>query len=177
MSDMTSKGTACPSDPSICLADLQRLEDIEEIKQLKARYFRFVDLHWWPELRDLFTDDAVFEIGESTSSPKTSEEFVASIGRHLNEATSVHHGHMPEIRIVDAETAHGIWAMFDVVEPSTRSGYPVLTGYGHYTESYRKIDGRWRIARLRLTRLKRSVDSVVVEGETVDGRRQFSEPW
>lgn len=177
MTDVTSAGDECPAQPGVSLADVQQLKDIEEIKQLKARYFRFLDLHWWPELRDLFTDYAVFEIGESTSSPKTPEEFVASVGRHLNEATSVHHGHMPEIRIVDIETAHGIWAMFDAVEPSARSGYPVLTGYGHYTESYRKVDGRWRIARLRLTRLKRSVDSIVVEGATVDGRRPFIEPW
>ncbi|MFI7195133.1 nuclear transport factor 2 family protein [Nocardia nova] len=176
MSDK-SDGQACPIDLSTCFAEVQRLKDIEEIKQLKACYFRYVDLHWWSELRALFTDDAVFEIGESTSSPKTSDEFVASVGRHLNEAMSVHHGHMPEIRIVDAETAYGIWAMFDAVEPSTRSGYPALTGYGHYTESYRRIDGRWRIARLRLTRLKRSVDSVVLEGRAVDGRRPFIEPW
>ncbi|MGX4688134.1 nuclear transport factor 2 family protein [Streptomyces sp. JNUCC 63] len=157
--------------------EVQRLKDVEEIKKLKARYFRYVDLHWWPELRGLFTDDALFEIGESTSGPGTADEFVASIGRHLGEAMSVHHGHMPEIEIVDAETAHGIWAMFDVVEPSPSSGYPVLTGFGHYTEDYRKVDGQWRIARLRLTRLRRSVDGDVIEGAKVDGRREFMEPW
>jgi hypothetical protein len=27
-------------------------------------------------------------------------------------------------------------------------------GYGHYHEEYRKAGGRWRIRRLRLTRLK-----------------------
>ncbi len=177
MPNDTSTGHEGANDSGSYLADIRRLGDIEEIKQLKARYFRYVDLHWWPELRGLFADDAVFEIGESTSCPRTSEEFVASVGRHLSEAVSVHHGHMPEIRIVDAETAHGIWAMFDLVEPSAGSGYPALTGYGHYTESYRKIDGRWRITRLRLTRLKRSVDGAVVEGDGVDGRREFVEPW
>ncbi|PWI10449.1 nuclear transport factor 2 family protein [Streptomyces sp. NWU339] len=156
--------------------DVQWLKDVEEIKRLKARYFRYVDLHWWPELRSLFTDDAVFEIGESSSAPRTTEEFVTSVGRHLGEAMSVHHGHMPEIEIVDAGTAHGIWSMFDVVEPSPSSGYPVLTGYGHYTEDYRKVDGQWRIARLRLTRLRRSVDGNVIDGAQVNGRRKFAEP-
>jgi len=41
---------------------VDRLWAIEQIKQLKARYFRYLDLHWWHELRELFTDDAVFEI-------------------------------------------------------------------------------------------------------------------
>jgi len=157
-------------------ADLQRLKDIEEIKRLKARYFRYVDLHWWPELRELFTDDAVFEIGESTTSPRTADEFIASIERHLGQAMSVHHGHMPEIEIVGSDTAHGIWAMFDRVEPGSDSEYPVLTGFGHYTEEYHKVGGRWRIARLRLTRLARSVDGRVVDGSEVRGRRDFVEP-
>jgi hypothetical protein len=89
---------------------------------------------------------------------------------------SVHHGHMPEIEVVDEENAHGIWAMHDIVEPSPGSGYPLLTGYGHYTEEYRKIEGEWRIARLRLTRLKRTVDGAVDIGNKVDGRREFAEP-
>lgn len=157
-------------------AEVQRLRDIEEIKSLKSRYFRYVDLHWWPELRSLFTDDAVFEIEESTSSPKSADEFVAAIERHLGRAMSVHHGHMPEIEVVDAERAHGIWAMYDLVEPAADAGYPVLTGYGHYTEEYRKVQGQWRIARLRLSRLKRSTDGEVVLGASVDGRRDFAEP-
>jgi hypothetical protein len=28
-----------------------------------------------------------------------------------------------------------------------------FVGYGHYHEEYRKVEGDWRIARLRLTRL------------------------
>ncbi len=154
---------------------VQRLSDIEAIKQLKARYFRYMDLHWWPELRGLFTDDAVFELGEITPSPSSPDEFLA-LAQHLGDMMSVHHGHMPEIEIVDATTAHGIWSMFDLVEPSSTSGFPVLTGFGHYTEDYRRVDGEWRIASLRLTRLKRSVGGTVVEGNRVDGRRQFQEP-
>lgn len=156
--------------------EVRRLADIEEIKRLKARYFRYLDLHWWSELRALFTDDAAFEIGESTTAPRTADEFVAALRRHLDQAMSVHHGHMPEVEVLDAEHAYGIWAMYDLVEPAIGSGYPLLTGYGHYTEAYRKIDGHWRIAHLRLSRLKRSVDGAVVDGAEVDGRRAFSEP-
>jgi hypothetical protein len=164
------------SDLAQLKAEVQRLRDIQEIETLKARYFRYVDLHRWPELRELFTDDATFEIAESTSSPNSVDEFIGAIDRHLSQAMSVHHGHMPEITIVDGENAHGIWAMYDLVEPPTDSSYPLLTGYGHYTEEYRKVDGEWRIARLRLTRLKRSVDGTVDIGTDVNGRRTFIEP-
>jgi hypothetical protein len=155
---------------------LRRLEAIEEIKRLKASYFRYLDLHWWDELRSLFTDDAVYDIGESTARPATPEDFLGRVRSHLTQAMTVHHGHMPEITIVDDTHAHGIWAMYDLVEPAPDSGYPVLTGFGHYTEEYRKVEGRWRIARLRLTRLKRSVDGRVVDGDRVDGPRAFAEP-
>ena len=37
------------------------LEDIEEVKQLKARYFRCVDLKRWPEFREVFSDDCWYE--------------------------------------------------------------------------------------------------------------------
>lgn len=134
-----------------------RLVAIEDIKQLKARYFRLLDLHRWDEFRELFTQDLVVDVGESTSQPRDRDEFVASVRTHLDDALTVHHGHMPEIEILDDTHARGTWAMYDLVEPPATSPFPLLTGFGHYHEEYRKVDGRWRIARLQLTRLKRVV--------------------
>ncbi|MDP9182145.1 MAG: nuclear transport factor 2 family protein [Actinomycetota bacterium] len=148
---------------------LARLEAVEEIKVLKASYFRLLDLHRWDELRALFTDDARFEIDESRSQPAGPDAFVAAVSAHLDRAMTVHHGHTPEIRVLDGVHAEGIWAMYDLVEPARESGHPLLTGFGHYEEEYRKVEGRWRIARLRLTRLKR-----VVDGEVRDGQDVFS---
>ncbi len=63
---------------------------------------------------------------------------------------TVHHGHMPEIEVVDATHARGIWAMYDRLEyPDGR----VRSGAGHYDEEYRLVDGTWRIARMTLNRL------------------------
>lgn len=154
---------------------LARLEAVEDIKALKARYFRLLDLHRWDELRALFTDDARFDIGESRSQPADADGIVAAVRSHLDQAMTVHHGHMPEIEVLDAMHARGVWAMQDLVEPPADSGYPVLSGFGHYDEDYRKVDGQWRIARLRLTRLKRVVDGVVVQGQAVSGRRDGPE--
>ena len=54
-----------------------------------------------------------------------------------------------------AQTAEGIWAMFDHVEyPAESEGPGSFRGYGHYFESYRKIDGYWRIEKMKLARLR-----------------------
>ena len=47
--------------------------------------------------------------------------------------------------------------MYDLVETPPESEYESHTGWGHYTEEYRKVDGRWLISRTQLTRLKREV--------------------
>lgn len=136
---------------------VERLASIEEIRGLKARYFRFVDTKDWDGFAELFTDDLQIDFEESTSRPLTKDQFVASVARHFQGAMSVHHGHVPEIEILDAEHARGIWPMYDLVETPPESEYESHTGWGHYTEEYRKVDGRWLISRTQLTRLKREV--------------------
>ena len=44
---------------------VQRLIDIEAIKQLKARYFRAIDRKEWDELGQVFAPDAVLEVPEA----------------------------------------------------------------------------------------------------------------
>jgi hypothetical protein len=59
--------------------------------------------------------------------------------------------HAPEIELTSETTARGVWALEDVV----RFGPGVnLRGYGHYHETYEKIDGQWRIKSSKLTRLR-----------------------
>jgi hypothetical protein len=130
--------------------------DIEEIKQLKARYFRYVDTKQWEKLRTVFTDDVRFE-GITPHDPGP-DAFIATQSARLAEAKSIHQGHMPEIRIVRPDYARGTWSMFDWVEfpePATegpRAGQRGAVGYGYYQEQYRKVDGTWKISFMRLTR-------------------------
>jgi hypothetical protein len=54
----------------------------------------------------------------------------------------------------DPTPAKGIWAMQDLLRwPDGRE----LHGYGHYHETYERIDGAWRIKTLKLTRLRTDV--------------------
>ena len=141
---------------------VRRLVAIEEIRRLKAAYFRCVDYHHWDEFRELFTEDLVVDFAETTSHPTNRDEFVASVRRHFERSTySVHHGHEPEIVVHDDDHATGIWPMFDVVVMPEGSGYESHTGYGRYNEEYRRNGGRWRIARSQLTRVHR----VVIDNE------------
>lgn len=77
-------------------------------------------------------------------------QIIASISEALENATSVHHGHMPEIELTSDTTASGIWAMFDYLVFPDRT----LKGYGHYEEQYAKENGQGKIKSVRLTRLR-----------------------
>lgn len=143
-------------------------EDRSALAELKAAYFRLLDTKRWAAWRELFTDDMVF-INESgpvpTEAPPmttSGDDFVEMVSATLADAVTVHQGHTPELTFADDRHAHGVWAMFDWVEHAGNGGSG-LQGFGHYHERYVKgDDGRWRIALLRLTRLR--VDPVPPSG-------------
>jgi hypothetical protein len=135
---------------------VQRLLDIEAIKQLKARYFRCLDQKRWDDWGRVFAANCVMEVPEADMVNNGRAEIVKNVSAALEGARTVHHGHMPEIELTGPDSARGTWAMFDFVEwPTSRSGGRVgLTGFGHYIEEYVREDGEWRIARTRLERLR-----------------------
>lgn len=138
---------------------VSRLEAIEEIKQLKGRYFYYLDSKNWDEWRKVFTDDAVMDVsGQFPDAPdketfvyRGGDTIVASVSPAVALMVTAHHGHMPLITIEDSDRATGVWAMEDnLIMPD---GLRML-GYGHYHEKYRREGGAWKIAKTRLSRLK-----------------------
>jgi ketosteroid isomerase-like protein len=149
-----------PDAPSV-----QMLWDIEQIKQLKARYFRLLDTKDWDAFADLFTEDCLHTLPSAEPRPPQSNaEYLAGLRSALGEGMTVHHGHMPEITILGPREASGIWAMFDYLDVDRSDGLPLrMQGYGHYFETYRKCDdGAWRISSKRNVRLR--VDTPSPEG-------------
>ena len=138
------------------VADTGRLLAVEEIRRLKARYFRLLDTQQWDDWGDVFTADVVMDIPEAGTVTTGRDDVVRGVSSALAGAQTVHHGHMPEIELTGPDTARGIWAMEDYVEwPTGEDGARVgMRGYGHYREEYRREDDVWRIARLRLDRLR-----------------------
>ena len=134
------------------------MDDIEAIKQLKARYFRFLDTKDWEGFRSVFAPDATIDTSADDGSIHHGrDEFLAFLTPILTDVVTVHHGHAPEITLTSDTTATGIWAMEDVLEFG--EGHPVSTvhGWGHYHETYVKLDGEWKIQSTRLTRLRLDV--------------------
>jgi hypothetical protein len=139
-----------------------RLMAIKEIEALKARYFRCMDAKDWAGLEAVFAPDLVADFRDST--PERDERlishgaapYVAGLAPILQNITTVHHGHMPEIDILSETSAAGVWAMEDLlwVGPGAPVPYRTLHGFGHYHETYEKIDGHWRIKTIRLSRLR-----------------------
>ncbi len=70
----------------------------------------------------------------------------------------MHQVHAPEIVLTSATTARAVWALEDVVRLAPGVN---LRGYGHYDETYEKIDGRWLITSSTLTRLREDIFNVV----------------
>jgi hypothetical protein len=137
--------------------DATALLAIEAIKQLKARYCRYLDAKDWAAWRAIFTDDFVSDTSEAGGKLIIgADDFVAftrkGIGRP-SQATA-HQVHAPEIELTSATTARGVWALQDVV----RFGPGVsLVGSGHYHETYENIAGQWLIKSSKLTRLREDI--------------------
>jgi hypothetical protein len=148
---------------------------MEEIRQLKARYFRFLDTKDWTGMRTIWTEDAVFDArasltlgNDARSAPSGSDdwlytgrdriiEFIASVAIY----PTAHHGHCHEIEVLSPTDARGIIAMEDLLWPVTGETQRTrLHGYGHYHEEYRCVDGRWQIRRSKITRLNVMTDGL-----------------
>ena len=128
------------------------MDDVEAIKQLKARYFRTMDTKDWPGMRAVFTDDVVMDTTSSGGGVISgADEFLAFLEPTLRDVVTVHHGHMPEITLTSPTTATGIWSMEDLLRWPDGTA---MRGYGHYHETYEKADDEWRITTSTLTRLR-----------------------
>jgi len=143
-------------------SDAAALLAIESIKQLKARYCRYLDTKDWDAWRTIFADDFVSDTSEAGGKViPGADDFVAFTRKALGRPTqaTAHQVHAPEIELTSATTARGVWALQDVV----RFGPGVsLVGYGHYHETYENIAGQWVIKSSKLTRLREDIVTPVI---------------
>ena len=129
------------------------MDDIEAIKQVKARYGRAADTRDWELLRTTITDDFSCDTGSQGRGATVGlEALIERVG--TNPAVTVHHPLMPEIELTSPTTATGIWAvhLFSLT-PDGRT----VDAFGYYHDTYEKVDGSWRLASLRLDWLHREI--------------------
>lgn len=127
-------------------ADIQRLMDLEAIRQTKHAYFRCVDTANWDELRDICHPDLqVHYLGGGYEYKLGSrDEFLEAMRRAFHsQAIARHNGHMPEIQLLSETQATGIWYLYDHFwSLNTRN---LTHGTALYWDSYAKLNGRWVI--------------------------------
>ena len=155
---------------------LERLTAIEDIKQLKARYFRCMDTKDWDGFAGVFAPDAAMDMAsemrvetDHDGITRGNHEIAAFVRSFIDDVVTVHHGHMPEIEVTSPTTATGTWAMEDKLRWPEGSPLQTMHGYGHYHETYAKVDGEWRIATLQLSRLRVDVE-MISDQESASGR-------
>lgn len=132
------------------------VDELEPLRILKARYFRHIDRKEWEQFRGLFVEDVEIDVSDDVGPrgvQRGRDQFVDRVSKLLEGVVTVHHGHMPELEITSPTTARGVWAMEDWLQwPDGR----ITTGAGHYEEEYRREGDTWRIAKMRLARLRLS---------------------
>jgi hypothetical protein len=145
----------------------ERLGAIEEIRQLKARYWRGVDSADGDLVRSILAEDCELDYRGCCTDPVSGIDHMPQMnmvmrGRsawqtgNLEEPrlVTVHQGHQHEIEVTSATTANGIWSFSDRFFMPPGAPFERLVGYGYYYETYEKTRGRWLLKTTRITRLR-----------------------
>lgn len=130
-------------------ARLRALEDAEAIRGLKARYFACCDMKDPDGMRECFAQGPVHidygEIGVFGDRDGLVEVF-ARLGCHPH-IVEMHHGVNPQIELLDTHHARGSWGLHYQMLDTRERAFTQLGAY--YEDTYRKVDGRWKIASTR----------------------------
>ena len=131
------------------LADLERrlkrLEDIEAITQLKYRYWRHLDLKQWDELARTFAPDATVCYSSGKYEFRGVDSIMKFLSESLGEArgsVTIHHGHHPEIEVLDDTRARGTWALYNYMF-NAKENRGIRIG-AYYDDTYVKLGGVWK---------------------------------
>lgn len=132
------------------------LEQIEAIKQLKARYCRAIDTKDWELLASCYAEDTQIDLTQESALAGFAEPIVGigpvvdSIRTALGDGYSIHVTFLPEIVLRGGDEAHGIWGLEYKTWQPPGSALPVLHGYGYSHDDYVRRDGRWLVKSVRV---------------------------
>ena len=125
---------------------LQMLLDIEAIRRVKHAYFRCLDTGNFEEIETLFHPDVKLHFIGGTYEWKLEgrDNYVAALQQSFHTRSVGHHnGHHPEIEILSADEATGVWYLSDNMWIMSNKNF--TTGTAMYWDRYKKIDGKWLI--------------------------------
>lgn len=151
---------------------LARLAAIEDIRQLKARYWRGVDDGDAALVRSILAEDCMLDYRGCCTDPVTGIDHMPAMNMVLQgrdswpDATSpvgprivtVHQGNDPDITVESETSAVGIWCFTDRFFPPPGSPFARLTGWGRYHDTYTNRGDGWKLASTRIERLRVEVE-------------------
>jgi ketosteroid isomerase-like protein len=129
---------------------LQALEDMEKIKKLHQHYINLMDNLRYEEVLDLFTEDATSEVRNHGIKKGREEMAEVYLGFLAKKRGNIRYdGHMaiqPDIQ-VNGDTAQGTWLIYMLFSK------PAIAWVQGINEcEYRKVNGTWKISKLKFTR-------------------------
>jgi ketosteroid isomerase-like protein len=128
---------------------IRRLEDLEAIRQLKARYCRLCDDGYDADrLADLFTEDALWD-GGMLGKAEGREKIRRFFQRSPEVIPFSVHMVMNPLLSVEGDTASGTWYLFQACSYAPENA--ALWGSARYDEEYVRVGEEWKFSRLRLT--------------------------
>lgn len=128
---------------------IQRLEDIQAIKNLKRRYMFLVNMVRYDDLMDTFTEDAIIDYGVFGlyKGREVREYLTSDVGKQTLRF-GIHHLHSPLIEFVNDTLATGIWEIQSMVELKAVGQAYWMAGY--FTDEYVKENGQWKQSKLKI---------------------------
>lgn len=132
---------------------LARLEAIEEIRRLKARYADVCDTGYDPErMLPFFTRDAVWDGGQRFGRYEGIDAVYRFFEGVSSEITwALHYMVAPVIDVADdLLTATGSWYLWQPCTLATPDGPRAMWLTGRYADRYRLDEGEWRFSEVVL---------------------------
>jgi hypothetical protein len=129
---------------------IKAIEDQEQIKKLHQNYIMLMDNLKYEEVLDLFTEDGECEIrnmGRKKGRKELTTVYIDMLAK--NRGTSRFDGHMaimPDLT-VDGDTAKGTWVVYMLFCKPT-----IQWVQGRNDAEYRRVNGVWKIAKMKFTR-------------------------
>lgn len=148
------------------MTESERLTAIDEIRQLKAKYWRGVDSHDDELMRSILAEDCVLDFMGCCTDPTTGVDHLPAMNMVMTGRDSwhtgnlegpgiitVHQGHQSEITITSENSATGFWHFTDRFFMPEGSPFARLVGYGNYHETYEKDAEGWKLKTTRVERI------------------------
>lgn len=136
---------------------IERLEAIEAVKKLQAKYYRCLDTKAWDEMGEVFAPSfktsfsdgrLVFDHYEGEGGLR--KYYEDNMGIQISQ----HNGHTPEITVSDdCMTAQAYWYLHDYLIVPTPKREFGIRGTAIYNIEYAKVEGEWKITSIGYKRI------------------------